>query len=144
MEWKVWYYNINQKEIVQYDIFAHSSFNKYFKKAFKKCKTKEEFADALRGELRYYYWSKAEWEIILERDEEGNISLVPWCGCSDPEQARLHVTNDDVFDWAGFAELHINRQIYHNCAKIDIFDQIDYVWDEFVNYCWSFKKGKRP
>lgn len=141
MEWKVWYYNINLNKIMQYDIFAHGRFNEYLKKAFKKCKTKDEFSKEARRELMYYYWSRAEWEIVIEVDEDGHISLIPWCGCRDPEAVRIYVDNDDSFDWEGFAQEQIAKQIYKNSAKIDVFSQIDYVWDEFIDYCWSFKKG---
>jgi hypothetical protein len=51
---------------------------------------------------------------------------------------RICVTDDDNFDWRGFAEKHIGGWFYKNEAKIDIFDQLMYNWDEFVTYCWEY------
>ena len=32
--------------------------------------------------------------------------------------------------------LQATKQIYKNEAKIDIFDQLEYRWDEFIDLCW--------
>ncbi len=140
LEWNVFYYDINRNKITTYNIFKHSGFNKYIEKAFEKCKTKEEFAEILRRELMYYFWSKAEWELVVELDEDNHIFLIPWCGCRNPEETKIDVTNDTIFDWNGFTKKHIERQIYKNEAKIDVYDQIEYVWDNFLEYVWNSKK----
>lgn len=70
MKWNVYYYDINHKEISVFNIFDHWSFREYVKKAIKKYKNKEEFAEQLKSELCYYFWSKSEWEIII----------APWVG----------------------------------------------------------------
>ena len=51
--------------------------------------------------------------------------------------AFLDVTDDTSFDWKDFAEMHIKMQIYGNKAKIDIWNQIEYRFDEFIDYCWD-------
>jgi hypothetical protein len=48
----------------------------------------------------------------------------------------LEVFLDSSFDWLCFAKQHIEKQIYSNKAKIDIYDQLAWRWDEFVDYCW--------
>lgn len=140
LEWNVFYYDINRNKITTYNIFRHGRFNKYVEKAFKTSKTKEEFAKILRRELMYYFWSKAEWELVIELDEDNHIFLIPWCGCRNPEEVKIDVTNDTSFDWSGFAKKQIERQIYKNEAKIDVYDQIEYVWDNFLEYIWNSKK----
>lgn len=140
MEWIVYRFNFNSQEIKTFNIFEHGSFYEYIKKAAKKYKTKEEFAEQLRSELRYYFWSRSEYELVIEITEDNNIFLNPWVGCKEPEKARINVANDTNFDWENFAKTHIEKQIYSNKAKIDIYDQIDYVWDEFVEYCWNNRK----
>ena len=117
-EWNVFYYDINKNKITTYNIFKHSGFNKYVEKALETSKTKEEFAETLRRELMYYFWSKAEWELVIELDEDNHIFLIPWCGCRSPEEIKIDVTNDTRFDWRGFAKKYIKRQIYKNEAKI--------------------------
>lgn len=140
LEWNVFYYDINRNKITTYNIFRHSRFNKYVEEAFEECKTKEEFAEILRRELMYYFWSKAEWELIIELTKDNHIFLIPWCGCRNPEEVKIDVTNDTSFDWSNFAKKQIERQIYKNEAKIDVYDQIKYVWDNFLEYAWNSKK----
>lgn len=140
MEWNVLYHNFNKDKIEVYNIFGHGRFNEYFNKAFKKYKTKDEFAEQLRSELCYYFWSKCEWELVIEIAEDGRIYLNPWVGSRDPESVKIDVTDDKSFDWRGFAEHHTKRQVYDNKAKIDVSDQVEYRWNEFVDYVWSFKK----
>lgn len=143
LEWNVFYHDINRDKIITYNIFRHGSFDEYLKKAFKKCNTKEEFAETLKRELMYYFWSKAEWELIIEVTEDNRILLSPWCGCRDPESVKVDVTDDENFDWRGFAEKHIKRQIYKNKAKIDVYDQVEYMWDDFLEIVWNSKRRRK-
>ena len=75
----------------------------------------------------------------MKHTEDDRIVLIPWCGCINPNEAEIDVTNDPTFDWKSFAELHISKQIYKDEAKIDIYSQIEFVWDKFVTYCWEYK-----
>lgn len=136
LTWTVKNFNCNRQCIEDYDILKHRE--NFIKKLKKKCVTKKEFAIALHGELQYQYWSRAEYELVIEVDGNNQIWLNPWCGCSHPEDVRINVTNDDTFDWRGFAEEHISRQRYKNKAKIDIFDQLMFAnqFDKLVDYCW--------
>ena len=63
--WNVYIYNINSGKIETYNIFNHGTFNMYCRKAIEESATKEEFAEQLKNELRYYFWSKCEWEIEI-------------------------------------------------------------------------------
>lgn len=140
MEWNVYYYNFNKDKIETYNILKHGSFNVYTKKAIKKYKTKEEFVEQLRRELMYYFWSKSEWELIIEITEDNHVFLIPWCGCRNPEEVKIDVTDDTSFDWRGFADKHIERQIYGNKAKIDVYDQVMFNWELFADYAWDNRK----
>ena len=92
------------------------------------------------SELRYYFWCKCEWELIIEITEDSHIFLSPWCGCRDPENVKINVTDDSTLDWKTFADKHIIRQII-NKAKIDIYDQVMINWDKFVEYVWENRNG---
>lgn len=140
MKWNVYYYNFNSNKIETYNIFKHGSFNVYTKKAIKKYKTKEEFAEQLKRELFYYFGSKCEWELVVEITEDNRIFLNPWVGCRNPEEVKIDVTDDTSFDWIGFADKHTKQQVYGNKAKIDVYDQIEYVWDDFVDFAWENRK----
>lgn len=140
LKWNVFYYDIYSNKITTYNIFRHDGFNKYLKRELKECKTKEKFAEALRREIMYYFWSRAEWELIIELTEDNRIFLTPFIGCRKPEEAKIDVTNDTSLDWNGFARKHINKQIHKNEAKIDVHDQIVYTWDNFLEYVWNNKE----
>jgi len=139
LEWNVYCYNSNKKEIEQMNILEGKFDRDYFKRLKRKYKTKEEFATELKHEMMYHFWSRCEWELLIRVNEDNQVLLLPWCGCRTPEEYALNVTNFPDFDWFGFAELHIAKQIYLNEAKIDVYDQLQYVWDDFVKYCWDNK-----
>ena len=124
------YYNCNANKIEDYDVLKQRESE--IKKLKKKCATKDEFAEFIRREFMRRFWSKSEWELIITKEEGGRIVLSPWCGCSNPDSVAIDATNDTGFDWSGFAEEHIKRQIFKNQAKIDVYDQIMY-GDRFSN-----------
>lgn len=66
LEWNVYISDFNKKEIIVYNVFNHYSFIEDLKKIIKKYTDKKEFSEEVRKTLMYYYWSKCEWEIILE------------------------------------------------------------------------------
>lgn len=134
--WIVKNFDCNAQKIKDYDILKYREDD--IKKLKKKYATKEEFAEALRRECMYHFWSKAEWELIIECTEDGRVILRPWCGCYNPDEVKIDVTDDTSFDWQGFAAEHIRKQIFKNKAKIDAWDQIKYRWDEFVEYVWEY------
>ena len=129
-------FDCNRQMIENYDILRYREDD--IKKLKKKCGTKEEFAEELRREFMWRYWSKAEHELIISRTEDGRILLSPWCGCRDEEKATIDVTNDESYDWKGFADQHIKEQIFDNRAKIDVYDQIMYAdnFTKLVDYLW--------
>ena len=101
----------NRQGIYDYDILRYREED--IKKLKKKCATRAEFAEELRKEFMWHYWSKAEHELIISRTEDGRILLTPWCGCCDEGKATIDVTDDySQLDWGAFADYHINRQIF--------------------------------
>jgi hypothetical protein len=136
LSWKVKNYLCNSNKIWDYDVLEYRE--EQIKKLKKKWTTKEEFAEAMRSEMMWMYWCRAEYEVIVEIDED-KIWLKPWVGCADPESVKIDVTDDNSFDWRRFAEFHIERQRYKSEAKIDIYDQLQWKWDEFINYVWNYR-----
>lgn len=137
LSWKVKNYNINTDKIWDYDVLKYRE--DQIKKMKKKYSTKEEFADALCSEMRWQFWSRCEYEVIVTVDNSDRIWLYPWVGCRDPEGVKIDVTDDENFDWRGFADKHINYQAGRNEAKIDIWDQLEYRLDEFIDYIWNYR-----
>ena len=139
LSWKVKVFDCNAQKIKDYDIFK-GHYKDFVKKLKKKCTTKEEFSTAMDREMQWMFWARAEYELIMELDDNERIWLTPWVGCREPEKVRIDITDDIFFYWRDFAEKHIERQIYGNKAKIDVFDQVEYEWDRFVDYVWENRK----
>lgn len=74
MHWKVFYYDINAQKISTYDIFDHRCFRVDIEKKLNFCETKEQFAERLKANLMYYFWSKAEWEVVISAWVGGDAS----------------------------------------------------------------------
>ena len=133
MRWEVKYHNFNKDEIETINILRYAEDTiKEFKK---KSNSKEEFDKLLDIEMMWRYWSKCEWEIIITKDND-RIYLSPWL--VSRSNHTIDVTDDSSFDWKTFADLHISKQIYEFRAKIDVYDQLKFRWEEFVDYCWNY------
>ena len=134
--WKVKYFNCNAQCIEDYDIFK-GHYKDFVKKLKKKCATKEEFSLAMDREMMLMFWARAEWELLIELDKNNHIWLIPWVGCRAPGNVRIDVTND-AFDWQGFIDS--TQCLHNNRAKIDIYDQLKYRWDDFISYLWATRQ----
>lgn len=130
------YYNCNANKIEDYDVLKRREFE--IKKFKKKCADKEDFANELRREFMWRFWSKAEWELVVTKTTDGRVILSPWCGRPDHDDCSIDVTNDKSFDWSDFSDEHIKRQSFKNQAKIDVYDQIIYGdrFNKIVDELW--------
>lgn len=87
MEWMVYYFDMNRQKMATYNALTCE---KDIKKLLKKCDTKSEFAEELRKEMMYQYWSKAEWEIVIS----------PWCGGTAEESAeKIDIYSQLKLNW---------------------------------------------
>ena len=74
MEWYVYVEDINGRHITTYNIFQHGRFMDDVQKIYKQYKDDFDiFSCEIQKSLRYYFWSKAEWEIILSDWPESKI-----------------------------------------------------------------------
>ncbi len=94
LEWNVVYHNVNGEEIEVHNIFDHGGVMKDIEKAVKKCDTREAFAEEMRRTLMYYYWSKAEWEVIVS----------PWCGGRNTKDIKIDVYWQVKMNWERFID----------------------------------------
>lgn len=129
--WKVLNYNINLNQIEQYDVLTYRE--KQIKQLKKEAENKEHFSELLNREMMWQYWSRAEYELILERIDN-QLYLKPWVGCRNTDEVKIEVT-DDAF-WSEFAKSRY-RSWWGNECKIDIYDQLIARWEEFVEYLWT-------
>ena len=137
LSWKVKVFDCNAQRIKDYDIFK-GHYKDFVKKLKKKCTNKEEFSEAMDREMMWMFWSRCEWELIIELDEDDLIWLIPWVGGREPEKISIEVGADNTFDWLGFLKtVNLNGD---NRAKIDVYDQLKYRWDDFITYLWTTRQ----
>ena len=112
LKYNVWIYNINRRKMEVFNVFEHYSFLKGIKNILLEknflCSSIEDFSSQLKKEVLYYFWSRAEWEIVIQ----------PWCNCHDIEKAaeKIDICDQLIINW-------------------DIF--VKYIWDnkqEVINY----------
>lgn len=100
MEWNVFYHDINTQKIRTINIFDHHRFSEDVQKSLKKYKDKDEFAKALKSDLMYYFWSRAEYEIIIS----------PWCGGRNTEDIKVDIYTQVMNNWNVFLDYVWNNK----------------------------------
>ena len=92
MEWYVFNYDFNLKMVKEYNIFKHSRFRKEVEEALQ-MDNREEFEVRLHGALIYYFWHKAEYEIII----------FPWCGADRINGVKFDIYQQIKMNWNTFS-----------------------------------------
>lgn len=133
LEYYVYRHDFNGKSIEKFNVFNHGRFLEDVKKSLKKCETKEEFAEELRKDLAYYYWSKAEHEIVI-------TSWVPHITMSELD--RLNAEREKTLKEYNREpySLYVNPDV---SEKVCVYSQVRLNWDLFVDYVWSHKRSKK-
>ena len=134
MEWFVKCQSWNNKKFERYNILKYSE--DFIKKLKKKVNSYEEFSKELRSEMMYRYWSKCEWEVVLKR-ENGRLYMLPWP--THEGDVGEDITDDRLFDWNGFFDKVVENRVSKTECKIDVYEQLLYRWDAFVEYCFLYQ-----
>lgn len=134
-----WYaknFDHNDNKITDYDVLAYRT--DYIKRLKKVCDTKEMFAYLLNRELKSQYWSRFEYELIIELTEDERVILYPFISWKKARELGVDMTTDNSYDWLGFAKFFIDKKGVGDTAKIDIYDQLTYgkCFDNLVDYLW--------
>ena len=129
MTWYVYRENMNNKSIEKFNIFYHGGFRKDVEDAAKIAQTKEIFAELVQRSLRYYFWCKSEYEVVV-------TSWPPYI--DKAELDRVNTEYDEYYKrWGHYPYCaHINPMIGE---KVDFYDQVMMNWDAFIEYLWSNK-----
>ncbi len=109
LEWNVYVGDFNGRVIEVHNIFDHGSFyNDCLKNKRKNGKDRETFFEEMRRDLMYYYWSKCEWEIILQhwppREDFKDLKIDVY------DQVRLNWDAFTDYVWAHLGELKKIRE----------------------------------
>lgn len=94
MKWYVYYHNMNRKEISKFDIFKHTSFEEDVKKHLKTSTDLAVFKEKLESSLRYWFWCKSEYEVLISA----------WCGGNGEETIKVDIFSQVMLNFDVFAE----------------------------------------
>ena len=95
LEWNVIRYNISARKIEPFNIFDHYSFSKEVEKLLNESNVSfENFEEKLRKEVMYWFWSKAEHEVLIRA----------WCGGSGDEEVKVDIYDQVRWNWSRFVE----------------------------------------
>lgn len=107
LEWYVYYYDMNSSQLKTFNIFNHRGFKNVIEEIFKKYYSMEEFKKAVKSELMYYFWSKAEWEIVIS----------DWFG--KQVEKKIDVYDQVMLNWDRFIEWLYHELYYKFSYKED-------------------------
>ena len=131
LKWPVLIFNVNINKIETYNVLAYRMLD--IKKMKKESENFDEFSKKLDRAMMSLYWSRSEYELILER-KDNKLFLKPWVGSRNVEAATIEVTDEEF--WQKFScGRYVNW--WGNEAKIDVYDQLISRWDEFARHCWT-------
>ena len=95
LEWNVYVGNFNAKKIETHNVFHHTGFTEDCRKAAKKFKNdKAAFAEEVRHSLMYYYWSKCEWDVVIEH----------WPPANGFDDSKVDVYSQVMMNWDRFID----------------------------------------
>jgi len=92
--WNVIYHDSNAQIITTFNVFDHCGFYEEVKKFLRQCKDRASFAEEVKRSLKYYFWSKCEWEIIIG----------PWSGGRNTEKIKVDVCWQVLNNWDHFVD----------------------------------------
>lgn len=102
LQWNVYIENVNRSAIEVYNIFDHGRFVQSCAAMVSKVgENRAEFDKKLRSEVMYYFWSKCEWEIILDA----------WPSFPKFKPLKVSVYDQVNLNWDIFADYVWNHRI---------------------------------
>ncbi len=102
LEWNVFYYDFNDKEIKVSNIFNHDRYKREVEELLHKCTDISDFSGKLRSATMYYFWSKCEWETVIH----------PWVG-NDSAAIKVDIYWQVQMNWDRFID-YLWGEFYEN------------------------------
>ena len=129
LKWNVFRYDINKNKITTFNIFDHWKFNEDVQKSLKKFKDEDEFAEHLRRDLMYYFWSKYEYEVVI-------TTFPPYISMYELDRMNEERWSHKDKYGTDYIRQDVNLD---TGIKIDIYEQVMNNWDIFLDYVWNSK-----
>ena len=130
MEWNVLLHNANSTKMEKWNVFRHSGFAQDVEKLLVAGLAKDHFAELLQQRLRYYFGSRAEYEIVA-------TSWPPYMSGADI--VKIHQEYEDHKATRGKYPYRLDVALEVG-QKIDAADQVMLNFDAFVDYVLNYKE----
>lgn len=129
MVWNVYREDFNRRAIVKYNIFDHSGFAQDVNKLLEVGVSKSEFTEQLNRSLRYWFWGKTEYEVLI----------TSWPVHIDKTELDKLNTEYEEYNnkWSHYPyKINVAPDVG---KKVSVYDQVMMNWDQFVEHVWSNK-----
>lgn len=130
LTWNVFIEDLNKKSIITYNVLNKGIVNEIVDRT-EGFASREDFAEEVKHILMYYYWSRAEWEVVI----------TDWPPHIKPEE--LNRLNNELVEHK--SKGYNAYSFTFNPAigrKIDVWDQVNMNWDIFIDYvCNNLFRG---
>ena len=161
LTWNVFLMDFNKKELTTYNLFRHGGFIESLQKLEKEYKKKEKeisqiilasndietlkgkrklaaynkeldewYCEEIRKWCSYYFWSKCEYEVVI-------TSWPPYITLGEYHRIDRELT--DYIKEYNKVPLKLNIRP-DGGEKIDIYDQLQLNWNEFIRYIKEHRK----
>lgn len=101
LTWNVYVSDFNRKIITTHNIFNHGGFVEDCQKAHKKySEDRDAFLHEVRRSLQYWYWTKCEWEVIIDH----------WPHRDNARAEKVDVYDQVMLNWPIFSEYVWNNR----------------------------------
>lgn len=99
MIWNVYKYNVNSRQLEQFNIFNHHGFSKDFEELKSKRFDEEQFVERLNRILKYYFWCRYEYEVLVGEysDRENRVEM------------RVDIYDQIKMNWGAFVDYCLGR-----------------------------------
>ena len=127
MEWYVYRYDFNKREIVPFNVFHRADFKEDVEEIDIKNISYKDFKNQLDRLTLYYFWSKCEYEIVI-------TSWPPFITKEDAYKMMNQFEKDSKRYEREALVVNANLEVGE---KIDIYKQLHLNWDAFCDYTYN-------
>ena len=127
MEWYVYRYDFNKREIVPFNVFHRADFKEDVEEIDIKNISYKDFKNQLDRLTLYYFWSKCEYEIVI-------TSWPPFITKEDAYKMMNQFEKDSKRYEREALVVNANLEVGE---KIDIYKQLHLNCDAFCDYTYN-------
>ena len=126
LEYWVWREDFNRRQILPYNVLSNGILEELIE-CKKQCVDKADFKELVDRKLRYYFWCRAEHEIVMV-DWPPHITVEEHYRLD--KELREHIEEHNAEPYRLTYSPDVGR-------KVDIYEQITINYNIFIDYLWE-------